>query len=83
MSKEKQSANTKAPHCATDSPVPPLVPILPTQAIIKKPFKVNPIPKFDLSKFNLPEIPEGEWCCPWVNDTPIGKELLILHYYYL
>lgn len=42
---------------------------------IKKPIKAHPIPKYDLSQFNLPEIPsDGEWCCPWVNDTPIGRE---------
>lgn len=76
MSKIKRSANDKAP---TESPVTPVTPIQPVQAIIKKPFKVNPIPKFDVSKFNLPEIPEGEWCCPWINDTPIGDEGFLLN----
>lgn len=34
-----------------------------------------PIPKFDLTKFNLLPVPkDGEWCCNWVNDTPIGEE---------
>lgn len=40
--------------------------------------KINPplpIPKFDLTKLNLLPVPEdGEWCCNWVNDTPIGAE---------
>lgn len=76
MSKIKRPANEKA---STDSHVPPVIPIPPVQAIIKKPFKINPIPKFDLSKFNLPEIPEGEWCCPWINDTPIGDEGFLLN----
>lgn len=56
-------------------PVTPIIPIIP----IKKPFKLNPIPKFDLSEFDLPEIPEGEWCCPWINDTPIGEEGFLLN----
>lgn len=48
--------------------------------IIKKPMKLNPIPKFDMSKFNLPDIPaDGEWCCPWINDTPIGREGFLLN----
>lgn len=34
-----------------------------------------PIPKFDLTKFDLLPVPkDGEWCCNWVNDTPIGQE---------
>ncbi|XP_055373740.1 uncharacterized protein LOC129607060 [Condylostylus longicornis] len=29
----------------------------------------------NLDELNLPHIPEdGEWCCHWVNDQPIGKE---------
>lgn len=40
--------------------------------------KINPplpIPKFDLTKLNLLPVPvDGEWCCNWVNDTPIGAE---------
>lgn len=40
--------------------------------------KINPplpIPKFDLTKLNLLPVPvDGEWCCNWVNDTPIGTE---------
>lgn len=40
--------------------------------------KINPplpIPKFDLSTLNLLPVPkDGEWCCNWVNDTPIGAE---------
>lgn len=40
--------------------------------------KVNPplpIPKFDLTTLNLLPVPkDGEWCCNWVNDTPIGGE---------
>lgn len=52
--------------------IAPVTPI----PVVKKPIKATqPIPKFDLSRFNLPEIPiDGEWCCPWVNDTPIGQE---------
>lgn len=34
-----------------------------------------PIPKFDLSKLNLLPVPkDGEWCCNWVNEIPIGAE---------
>lgn len=34
-----------------------------------------PIPKFDLSKLNLLPVPrDGEWCCNWVNETPVGIE---------
>lgn len=47
--------------------------------IMRKPIRINPIPKFDLNKFNLPEIPDGEWCCPWINDTPIGDEGFLLN----
>lgn len=63
MSKLKRNASEKAP---------PVTPI----PVVKKHIKTTqPIPKFDLSRFNLPEIPiDGEWCCPWVNDTPIGQE---------
>lgn len=52
------------------------VPTPPTSAKgAKKPLKIHPIPKFDLTKLNMPEIPlDGEWCCQWVNDTPIGRE---------
>lgn len=65
MSREKQSSSAKAPHSSADSP-PALVPITPVAGVlIKKPFKINPIPKFDLSKFDF-SIPEGEWCCPWI-----------------
>lgn len=79
MSKIKRPANEKTPQ-SHDSPIPPAgAPILPVTPICKKPFKINPIPKFDLSKFNLPEIPEGEWCCPWINDTPIGYEGFLLN----
>lgn len=40
----------------------------------------QPIPKFDLSKLDLKEIPvDGEWCCHWVNDTPIGREGYLLN----
>lgn len=57
---------------ASDRAPPPTMPITP---IVKKAAKPHPIPKFDISKFNLPEIPsDGEWCCQWVNDTPIGRE---------
>lgn len=63
MSKLKRNISEK---------VTPVTPI----PVAKKPIKTTqPIPKFDLSSFNLPEIPmDGEWCCPWVNDTPIGQE---------
>lgn len=42
----------------------------------KKPIKAHSIPKFDMNQFNnLPDIPsDGEWCCKWVNDVPIGRE---------
>lgn len=34
-----------------------------------------PIPKFDLAKLNLLPVPkDGEWCCNWVNEIPIGAE---------
>lgn len=34
-----------------------------------------PIPKFDLTKLNLLPVPkDGEWCCNWVNEIPIGAE---------
>lgn len=40
--------------------------------------KINPplpIPKFDLATLDLLPVPkDGEWCCNWVNDTPIGAE---------
>lgn len=46
-----------------------------TTPVSKRQPKSHPIPKFDMSQFNLPEIPyDGEWCCCWVNDTPIGRE---------
>ncbi|XP_031623843.1 PHD finger protein 20-like protein 1 [Contarinia nasturtii] len=82
MSKTKRTASEKASQ-SCDSPTilgAPVTPVVtPIQPIIRKPFKINPIPKFDLSKFNLPEIPEGEWCCPWINDTPIGDEGFLLN----
>lgn len=76
----KQSANVKTPQATPElQSTSPVAPDSPVSTIIKKPFKINPIPKFDLSKFNLPEIPEGEWCCPWINDTPIGEEGFLLN----
>lgn len=43
--------------------------------VSKRQPKSHPIPKFDMSQFDLPIIPsDGEWCCEWVNDTPIGRE---------
>lgn len=54
---------------------PPVTPQTPATPAPKKPLKAHPIPKFDLTALNLPEIPaDGEWCCQWVNDTPIGRE---------
>ncbi|XP_031623524.1 PHD finger protein 20-like [Contarinia nasturtii] len=70
MTKMKQPTNEIATQ-SSDSPLPPIQPIIRNL--------YNPIPKFDLSKFNLPEIPEGEWCCPWINDTPIGDEGFLLN----
>lgn len=72
-------ARRAADKIAQSSPVntPTAAPLIP---LIKKPMKLNPIPKFDLSKFNLPDIPaDGEWCCPWINDTPIGREGFLLN----
>lgn len=85
MSKTKRSANDKSlPADGLDPLVTPNTsgvasPALSLTPIIKKPTKINPIPKFDLSQFDLPEIPEGEWCCPWINDTPIGDEGFLLN----
>lgn len=54
-------------------------PVLASTPIAKKQ-PPHPIPKFDLSKLNLKEIPaDGEWCCHWVNDTPIGREGYLLN----
>lgn len=37
-----------------------------------------PIPKFDLSNVDLLPVPtDGEWCCNWVNDVPVGVESFI------
>lgn len=78
MSKIKRPANDKAGDSATPL-ASPVTPITPIQPILRKSFKINPIPKFDLSEFNLPEIPDGEWCCPWINDTPIGDEGFLMN----
>lgn len=68
---------SRARRPAQSSPVNTPAPLIP---LIKKPTKLNPIPKFDLSKFNLPDIPaDGEWCCPWINDTPIGHDGFLLN----
>lgn len=70
MSKLRKPTADKIAQQEISSPPPPE--ILPP---VKKLLKANPIPQFDLSKFNLPSIPgDGEWCCPWINDTPIGRE---------
>lgn len=78
ISKQKRTAadtsGRQTPNISLVEIKPPHVPITPSP-IPRKSAKINPIPKFDLSKFNLPEIPaDGEWCCPWINDTPIGRE---------
>lgn len=77
MSKLRRSAADKSTPAS--SPVATIPAVSPTPSpvtpILKKQTKPHPIPKFDMSKFNLPEIPsDGEWCCQWVNDTPIGRE---------
>lgn len=75
MSRARRAADKNAHSSPVNTP--PAAPLIP---MIKKPMKLNPIPKFDLSKFNLPDIPaDGEWCCPWVNDTPIGREGFLLN----
>lgn len=85
MSKVKRPANEKSSPAGPMDPLlipiasAPASPALLTTPILKKPTKINPIPKFDLSEFNLPPIPEGEWCCPWINDTPIGDEGFLLN----
>lgn len=84
MSKMKRPTNEKTsisePNDLMVAPIASVAsPALPVTPILKKPTKINPIPKFDLSEFNLPEIPEGEWCCPWINDTPIGEEGFLLN----
>lgn len=83
MSKIKKPANDKTPQLSlVDSPMVPIASVptpISVTPVVKKPLKINPIPQFDLSKFNLPQIPEGEWCCPWINDTPIGDEGFLLN----
>ncbi|XP_063700645.1 uncharacterized protein LOC134830957 [Culicoides brevitarsis] len=46
---------------------PPLIePIIPIQPIIQTPA---------LKDIVIPDIPkDGEWCCYWINDCPVGKE---------
>lgn len=78
ISKQKKpaadtSAGQQTPNASGQS-TPLMLPVAPSP-IPRKVTKMKPIPKFDLSKFNLPDIPaDGEWCCPWINDTPIGRE---------
>lgn len=87
MSKLKSPAGektekTEKPNLPPSSPVTPGSTSAPASTITpinKKPVKLNPIPKFDLSEFNFPKNPEGEWCCPWINDTPIGDEGFLLN----
>uniref|UniRef100_U5ET92 Putative mbd-r2 n=1 Tax=Corethrella appendiculata TaxID=1370023 RepID=U5ET92_9DIPT len=60
---------------STPSPAVQQQPLIPAQiaAEVLNPFKPN------MEDFaNLPEIPkDGEWCCHWVNDFPIGEESFI------
>lgn len=64
----------------SEVPVPEIVsPVKPLPESTKKQKAVRhmkaPFKKIDYSKLNLIEIPrDGEWCCHWVNDTPIGTE---------
>lgn len=56
----------------------PLQTPTPTKPVTTTGRKINPplpIPKFDLATLDLLPVPkDGEWCCNWVNDTPIGAE---------
>lgn len=81
ISKHRKTGLDKTPQQATNvSLIEIKTPVTSPTPIVKKTLKINPIPKFDLSKFNLPEIPsDGEWCCPWINDTPIGKESFLVN----
>lgn len=78
----RRRAGTPVPTATTPQPAPVETPPNTVQPTVtsttrKQP---HPIPKFDLSKLNLPEIPaDGEWCCHWVNDTPIGREGYLLN----
>lgn len=73
ISKLRKSAADRSASPVTQVLLTPIA--APVTPIVKKIAKPQPIPKFDISKFNLPEIPsDGEWCCQWVNDTPIGRE---------
>lgn len=61
------SSVTSTPTRSIISETPSLLP--------KSPLKSNSIPKFDLSQFDFPEIrTDGEWCCRWINDVPIGRQ---------
>lgn len=41
----------------------------------KKDWPLISMSSLNLAELNLPEIPkDGEWCCHWVNDQPIGRE---------
>lgn len=69
MAKLKAQKNSAS---ATVTSVSPLPVFIPQQLPAILPYE---IPKFDLTKFDFPEIPkEGEWSCNWINDVPIGKE---------
>lgn len=68
MSKIKRQPPITSPN---QTP-PPAKPVTSTGRKINPPL---PIPKFDLTTLDLLPVPkDGEWCCNWVNDTPIGAE---------
>lgn len=68
MSKIKRQPPIASPN-ATPAPAKPVT------SIGRKINPPLPIPKFDLTTLELLPVPkDGEWCCNWVNDTPIGAE---------
>lgn len=70
----------QTPNISLVETKPMPLPIAPSPLPQRRALKINPIPKFDMTQFNLPEIPaDGEWCCPWINDTPIGCESYLVN----
>lgn len=76
MSKIKRQAVVTPSAAAAATAVTSLITSPPSKSSVGR--KINPplpIPKFDLELLNLLPVPkDGEWCCNWVNDTPIGAE---------
>lgn len=75
MSKIKRQPPIASPIAQTPIPAQTPTHVKSTTSTGRKINPPLPIPKFDLTTLDLLPVPkDGEWCCNWVNDTPIGAE---------